>query len=719
MSRRVPAFILSLALSLVGTLAGPAHPALALTRSQNIAIVASPGGLNNFCCTLPEANSGPPGGPSGYSPAFSNVNPNAIATGGSSVLSGFDTVVLVGICNIGSYLTGGFGPNFKTNIESFVSNGGKLIIWDSECTSTNYSSFVYPFTTNNPGQQGANGTLTDVEENSLSSNVPTHDSFVNAAAVSTGTDAVGDANVFVTFNQNWCADLRATNISGVNGPVQTYARLGSGLIIYNGLDKDFMGFNAAFNNNFDKASANGQVHLQRIWLLQLLQPFNPDSLPCGVKVFGVSLTPKTDSNPAGTSHTVTAHLTTNASPTPNVTVTFTVTSGPNTGTTGTGTTNASGDATFTYTSNGAGGTDTIKASATLTGTGGVPTTVEDTATKIWLFVDQPITASGVTFNATEGTSFTGTVATFTDPDPLSTAAEYDTTIDWGDSSPIDMGTITGPKGGPFTVSGTHMYAEEGTFQVTVVITDIDNVSNHDTAHSTAKVGDAPLSSKCLMPSFVLQTYNGPTAGFTDQSSTGTLSDFSATINWGDSSSSSGTIAGGPSNAPYTVSGSHTYSTTGSFTVTTTINDTGGSTTTATCTVTVVPFASETGAFVIGDLEAGIGNHVTWWGSHWANLNPMSGGEPPDAMKGFAEEGISLALPNCGGAWSTDPGNSTPPPPSVPKFMAVIVSSKVTKSGPVISGDIKQVVIVENDPGYAPSPGHDGTGTEILIVCTVP
>jgi hypothetical protein len=724
MSRRVAAFTLIVALALVGTLAGPAYPAVAVTaRSQNIALVPDAHGKFNFGGTLPTSIIGRPGVPSGYSPSFTNVSPNTIATGGSSVLSGFDTVVLVGLCDIGLYLNpaGGFGPNFKTNIESFVSNGGKLIIYDSECTSTNYSNFVYPFTTSNPGAAGAMGTLTDVEENSLSSSVPANDSFVNVVAVSTQTDAVGDANVFVTFNQNWCTDLRALNTLGVNGPVQTYARLGSGLIIYDGLDKDFMGFDAAFNNNFDKASINGQVHLQRIWLLQLLQPFNPDSLPCGVKVFGLSLSPKTATNPGGSSHTVTAHVTTNASPTPGVTVTFTVTLGPNAGTTGTGVTNTSGDASFTYTSNGAAGTDTIEATATLTGTGGVPTPVKDVATKTWIAVDPPITASGVTFNATEGTTFSGTVATFTDPDPLSTAAEYDATIDWGDSSPIDMGVITGPTGGPFTVSGTHMYAEEGTRQVTVVITDIDNVSNNATAHSTANVGDAPLSSSCLMPPFVLQTYNGPTARFTDQSSTGTLSDFTATINWGDGSSSSGTITGAGGTVPYTVSGSHTYTSTGSFTVTTKINDIGGSTTTATCAVTVVPFATETGgAFVIGDLEAGLGNHVTWWGNHWANINLTSGGAPPDAMKGFAEEATFLGpLPSCGGTWATDPGNSTPPPPSVPKLMAVIVSSNVTRSGSVISGDIKQVVIVENDPGYQPNPGHAGTGTELAIVCTSP
>ena len=338
--------------------------------------------------------------------------------------------------------------------------------------------------------------------------------------------------------------------------------------------------------------------------------------------------------------------------------------------------------------------------------------------------DAPITARGITFGATEGVTFTGAVATFTDPDPNSTAAEYKATIDWGDSTPITPGTISGPMGGPFTVSGTHMYAEEGSYVVTVVITDIDTPSNTDTAHSKALVSDAKLSSKCATAPFSTQTYAGTTAVFTDQSSTGTLSDFSATINWGDSSSSPGTITGGPGNAPYVVSGTHTYTSTGTFLVTTTINDVGGSTTTTpACSVLVFAFATEKGAaFVIGDLEAGLGKHVTWWSSQWANINQMSGGAPPDAMKGFAgfeDNFLGLPPPNCGGTWSTDPGNSTPPPPSVPAFMGVIVSSKITKSGSIISGDIKQVVVVKNDPGYSPSPGHPGTGTELAILCITP
>src|SRR5207237_8872333 len=39
------------------------------------------------------------------------------------------------------------------------------------------------------------------------------------------------------------------------------------------------------------------------------------------------------------------------------------------------------------------------------------------------------------------------------------------------------------------------------------------------------------------------------------------------------------------------------------------------------------------------------------------------------------------------------------------LMAVIVSSHITKRGPVISGDIVHIVLVQTNPGYGPNPGH--------------
>jgi hypothetical protein len=344
--------------------------------------------------------------------------------------------------------------------------------------------------------------------------------------------------------------------------------------------------------------------------------------------------------------------------------------------------------------------------------GGTGTSIID---PIYFSADTGISATGgFTVNATEGlASSPQTVATFTDPDANATAAEYSATIDWGDSS-SSAGTITGAAGGPFTVSGSHTYAEEGPYDVKVTINDVDNSVNTATVHSTANVADAPLTSACAAPPVSLQAFAGPTATFTDADPGGTSSDYTATIDWGDSSTSAGTVSPGTGNGPYTVSGAHTYTTTGTFTITTTIKDAGGSQTVATCKTLVFAFAPGGGSFVIGDRNSATGTHVTFWGAQWWKKNSLSGGKPPPSFKGFAE---NPAQPSCGPGWSADPGNSTPPPNGpLPADMGVIVTSKATKSGSQISGNTVHIVVVKVDPGYQPNPGHAGTGTVEAQVC---
>ena len=429
--------------------------------------------------------------------------------------------------------------------------------------------------------------------------------------------------------------------------------------------------------------------------------------------------------------------------------------------------------------------------------------------------EQPITAAGVSISATEGQLFAGGVATFSDPDPNATAADYAATIDWGDGTlPTSPGTVSGPTGGPFTVSGSHTYADEGTYTVLVTITDSDS-PNTATASSTATVADATLTAGALSltggtegsaattASFTfsdanpgsttadftstiswgdttssagtvtgptggpytvtglhtyaeegpytvtvsvkddggsstsatgtanvadaaltaspacstnsLQSYNGPTATFTDAASPlGTLSDFSATIDWGDATAPTAGTVTGPDGGPYVVSGSHTYAATGNFTITTTINDVGGSTAVTSCSSLTFSFAPGGGSFVIGDHNAGIGSSVTFWGAQWANLNSLSGGNAPRSFKGFSEKPLT---PACGIDWSADPGNSSPPPQGpLPKFMGVIVTSSASKQGSAISGNTVHIVIVQTNPGYAPNPGHAGTGTVVAVVC---
>lgn len=275
MRRRTVSLVVAIALVgqlLVNVVPSPAEAA-GFPQSQNIAMVPNAFGRINHGGTLPTS-----GFPS-YSPDFTDISPEAIRDDATNPIgSGFDTVVLNGMCDIATFLA---DAEFKSRIEGFIRGGGKLVIWDSECSSTDYSLFALPFTTSNPGNAGAQGTLTDEEDNTLSSTDPTSAEYVDVNAVAAQTDAVGDANVFTTFDPGWFIDLKGTNILGVNGPVQAYANLGDGLIIYSGLDKDFLP-----SGSFDPTSTSGSTHLARIWMLELLQPWNPDGLPHDNPVVG-------------------------------------------------------------------------------------------------------------------------------------------------------------------------------------------------------------------------------------------------------------------------------------------------------------------------------------------------------------------------------------------------------------------------------------------------
>jgi hypothetical protein len=120
-----------------------------------------------------------------------------------------------------------------------------------------------------------------------------------------------------------------------------------------------------------------------------------------------------------------------------------------------------------------------------------------------------------------------------------------------------------------------------------------------------------------------------------------------------------------------------------------------------------------GSFVIGDQNAKVGSAVTFWGAKWWKLNSLSGGPAPSSFTGFASSTPNNP-PHCGDRWTSATGPS--PPSSVPGLMAVIASSSITESGETIAGDAPKVLIVKTSPGYAPNPGHAGTGTIVAQVC---
>src|SRR5262249_27005673 len=157
-------------------------------------------------------------------------------------------------------------PNLLNALNAYLTNGlGKVVIFDADrCApgeggTPDYSKFLFPFVSSNPGPRGATGNVTLVEAQSLPATL--------TRAVPTGpvtnTDAVGDSNTFTSNAGGWCAAAEGTNALGTNGIQVGYARTSTGgLAIFDGNDTWFTdGANAWDKRFFDNI---------------LDQPFNPD-----------------------------------------------------------------------------------------------------------------------------------------------------------------------------------------------------------------------------------------------------------------------------------------------------------------------------------------------------------------------------------------------------------------------------------------------------------
>ena len=226
--------------------------------------------------------------------------------------------------------------------------------------------------------------------------------------------------------------------------------------------------------------------------------------------------------------------------------------------------------------------------------------------------DAPLNAvSAGTITPTEGQAFTGTLATFTDSDPNGVLGEYAANINWGDGQ-SSVGVITQPGGAghAFVVTGTHTFAEEGSFSssntppnpvsVTIIDTDGHNppagTRATATVTDTAIVGDAALTSLPLTTPFTAtegSSGTGVVATFGDANPNAPVTDFSGTINWGDgqtstfSSANIQVVSRSATQAIFNVQGlTHTYADAGTPTISVTINDIGGSSTTSTSQASV-------------------------------------------------------------------------------------------------------------------------------------
>ncbi len=177
---------------------------------------------------------------------------------------------------------------------------------------------------------------------------------------------------------------------------------------------------------------------------------------------------------------------------------------------------------------------------------------------------------------------------------------------------------------------------------------------------TATVADAALSGSVMyLGATQGVVVNGaPVATFTDSFVYGSASDYTATINWGDGTTTAGVVEG--SDGAYGVRGSHTYAQPGFFTLTVTLSDAGGS-----ATATGTAGVAATPVYTVGNLYASGGSSSDYaatidWGdgtdsTDGAIVNNGYGSFAITGSHAYAEEGnynVTVTVTQVGGATAT-------------------------------------------------------------------
>ncbi|HEY1685258.1 MAG TPA: hypothetical protein VGG19_10880 [Tepidisphaeraceae bacterium] len=205
--------------------------------------------------------------------------------------------------------------------------------------------------------------------------------------------------------------------------------------------------------------------------------------------------------------------------------------------------------------------------------------------------DAPLLASGTIspITASTGATINTTVGQFQDVDSDSTTSDFTATIDWGDGSAESAGTLatTTGIGNNFVVNGRHAYTKAGVYTITTIVTDVDGSKIILT--DTATITDQPVTGSVKSFSAAVGKSTGDIvlATFTDPNPLATISDLYAFLpvnGWGDGTPTTATplaieqLGATSSDSYFEILGSHTYASTGSFSVNISVTTYGGVTT---------------------------------------------------------------------------------------------------------------------------------------------
>jgi Bacterial Ig-like domain len=205
-----------------------------------------------------------------------------------------------------------------------------------------------------------------------------------------------------------------------------------------------------------------------------------------------------------------------------------------------------------------------------------------------------LTMTPLKITAAQGSDFSGVVAVLADTTLGASPSNFNNPpgsvqINWGDGQ-TSAGTVIGPVTlpGAFEVTGSHTYAQPGSYSVNVNVA--DTKGGDASALSSATVSAQPfviaVNTISGAPGSALPASGNVATFITPNAADNVPSDFSALINWGDGQTTIGTIGGGP--LTYTVTGSHTYAASGTFSTSVTVTAMNGPTSTGVGQANIAP-----------------------------------------------------------------------------------------------------------------------------------
>jgi hypothetical protein len=232
----------------------------------------------------------------------------------------------------------------------------------------------------------------------------------------------------------------------------------------------------------------------------------------------------------------------------------------------------------------------------------------------------PTVDAGGPYSGPEGSSISINGASASDSDAGDSIASYSwTKVESG----FDGGygcTLTGAT----TISPSLSCTDDGSVTLTLQVTDTHGATNSDDA--TVTVGNAnPVVTSASLSAGATTCSVNLNAAFTDA---GVNDTHTASVAWGDTSSSDGTVTETAQSGSGTVSASHSYATIGSYTATVTVTDDD-----------LGQGSLATSAFLAGYTTGGI-------------LQPINPGPPSSIFKWGSTIPVKIQITNCNGTTPT-------------------------------------------------------------------